>query len=141
MVQRVGQVHLVAGRTELGALVQRFQQRLLVERGPRLDELAVDRTQQGILAECKRIAWRIYQTVIGVAARAVDTGDGVAGRAGDARAGQRVVRIAAADPREKRSRDENGKPLMYAGTWPNTGIGRLNLDGSRGSCSACSPAT
>ena len=22
-------------------------------------------------------------------------------------------------------------------TWPNTGIGRLNLDGSRGSCSAC----
>ncbi len=25
----------------------------------------------------------------------------------------------------------------HAGTWPNTGIGRLNLDGSRGSCSAC----
>ena len=30
-----------------------------------------------------------------------------------------------------------GKPLFSAGTWPNTGIGRLNLDGSRGSCSAC----
>ncbi len=26
---------------------------------------------------------------------------------------------------------------LNAGTWPNTGIGRLNLDGSRGSCSAC----
>ena len=34
-------------------------------------------------------------------------------------------------------RDDNGRPLYDAGTWPNTGIGRLNLDGSRGSCSAC----
>ncbi|MCZ7648067.1 MAG: multiheme c-type cytochrome [Planctomycetota bacterium] len=35
------------------------------------------------------------------------------------------------------SRSEDGKPLFHAGTWPNTGIGRINLDGSRGSCSAC----
>jgi hypothetical protein len=34
-------------------------------------------------------------------------------------------------------RDDKGRPLLHAGTWPNTGIGRLNLDGSRGSCSAC----
>jgi predicted CxxxxCH...CXXCH cytochrome family protein len=34
-------------------------------------------------------------------------------------------------------RDDRGRPLFHAGTWPNTGIGRLNLDGSRGSCSAC----
>jgi hypothetical protein len=34
-------------------------------------------------------------------------------------------------------RDDNGKPRMDPATWPNTGIGRLNLDGSRGSCSAC----
>jgi hypothetical protein len=34
-------------------------------------------------------------------------------------------------------RDERGRPLLHAGTWPNTGIGRLNLDGSKGSCSAC----
>ena len=35
-------------------------------------------------------------------------------------------------------RDEkDGRPLYHKGTWPNTGIGRLNLDGSRGSCSAC----
>jgi len=33
--------------------------------------------------------------------------------------------------------NEDGKPLYNPGTWPNTGIGRLNLDGSRGSCSAC----
>ena len=29
----------------------------------------------------------------------------------------------------------DGRPL--AGTWPNVGIGRLNPDGSRGSCSSC----
>lgn len=34
-------------------------------------------------------------------------------------------------------KDQNGKPKFHASTWPNTGIGRLNLDGSRGSCSAC----
>jgi len=31
--------------------------------------------------------------------------------------------------------DKKGVPV--AGTWPNTGIGRINPDGSRGSCSAC----
>ncbi|MGD8362225.1 MAG: multiheme c-type cytochrome [Gemmatimonadota bacterium] len=35
------------------------------------------------------------------------------------------------------ARDENGRPLLDPGSWPNTGIGRLNLDGSRGSCTAC----
>ncbi len=34
-------------------------------------------------------------------------------------------------------KDPNGRPLFHTATWPNTGIGRLNLDGSRGSCSAC----
>jgi len=31
--------------------------------------------------------------------------------------------------------DEKGHPTPD--TWPNTGIGRINLDGSRGACSAC----
>ena len=35
------------------------------------------------------------------------------------------------------AKNADGKPLFHDGTWPNTGIGRLNLDGSRGSCSAC----
>jgi hypothetical protein len=30
-----------------------------------------------------------------------------------------------------------GAPALDAATWPNTGIGRINLDGSRGTCSAC----
>ncbi|MBI4717981.1 MAG: hydroxylamine oxidoreductase [Planctomycetes bacterium] len=37
----------------------------------------------------------------------------------------------------KVARHPDGRPLYHPGTWPNTGIGRLNLDGSRGSCSAC----
>ena len=38
---------------------------------------------------------------------------------------------------EKVARDNQGRPLLHPDTWPNTGIGRLNLDGSLGSCSAC----
>ncbi len=34
-------------------------------------------------------------------------------------------------------RNEDNQPLFTEASWPNTGIGRLNLDGSRGSCSAC----
>lgn len=34
-------------------------------------------------------------------------------------------------------KDKTGKPMLDPTTWPNTGIGRVNLDGSRGSCSAC----
>lgn len=34
-------------------------------------------------------------------------------------------------------RNDEGKPAYHPSTWPNTGIGRLNLDGSLGSCSAC----
>jgi len=34
-------------------------------------------------------------------------------------------------------KNQDGRPIFHASTWPNTGIGRLNLDGSRGSCSAC----
>lgn len=34
-------------------------------------------------------------------------------------------------------RDKDGRPQIDPSTWPNTGIGRVNLDGSSGSCSAC----
>lgn len=34
-------------------------------------------------------------------------------------------------------KDDRGIPKLDPKTWPNTGIGRLNLDGSKGSCSAC----
>jgi formate-dependent nitrite reductase cytochrome c552 subunit len=30
-----------------------------------------------------------------------------------------------------------GRPVIDADTWPNSGIGRLNPDGSKGSCHAC----
>ena len=48
-----------------------------------------------------------------------------AGKPTDADAVSRIVK------------DPNGRPLLHPGTWPNTGIGRINLDGSLGSCSAC----
>ncbi len=35
------------------------------------------------------------------------------------------------------ARDDEGRPIYHPDTWPNTGIGRINLDGSRGSCTAC----
>lgn len=35
------------------------------------------------------------------------------------------------------ARDADGKPILIPGSWPNTGIGRINLDGSLGSCAAC----
>jgi hypothetical protein len=41
------------------------------------------------------------------------------------------------DPDGAARRDKTGKPLLDPATWPNTGIGRVNLDGSRGACSAC----
>jgi len=31
----------------------------------------------------------------------------------------------------------SGKPLIDPNTWPNSGIGRLNADGSKGACHAC----
>ncbi len=34
-------------------------------------------------------------------------------------------------------KDDKGQPIFHDSTWPNTGIGRINLDGSLGSCSAC----
>jgi len=39
--------------------------------------------------------------------------------------------------RIKRDKDKYNRPVLTAASWPNTGIGRLNLDGSLGSCSAC----
>lgn len=32
---------------------------------------------------------------------------------------------------------EGGRPVIDSNTWPNSGIGRLNPDGSKGSCHAC----
>jgi hypothetical protein len=42
-----------------------------------------------------------------------------------------------ADAVAKVRKNENGQPKLHTSTWPNTGIGRINLDGSLGSCSAC----
>ena len=38
-------------------------------------------------------------------------------------------------------KDAVGAPMLDPATWPNSGIGRVNLDGSRGACSACNSRT
>ncbi len=35
------------------------------------------------------------------------------------------------------ARNEDGKPIIADATWPNSGIGRINPDGSNGNCAAC----
>jgi hypothetical protein len=34
-------------------------------------------------------------------------------------------------------KDEMGRPVIAADSWPNSGMGRLNPDGSKGTCHAC----
>lgn len=41
------------------------------------------------------------------------------------------------DALKRVKRDNEGRPVLTSASWPNTGIGRINLDGSLGSCSAC----
>jgi len=41
------------------------------------------------------------------------------------------------DVMSKIKKAANGRPVLTSESWPNTGIGRINLDGSLGSCSAC----
>jgi len=41
------------------------------------------------------------------------------------------------DEKGNTKKDENGVVMLDPKTWPNTGIGRVNLDGSKGSCAAC----
>ncbi|MBS2018901.1 MAG: hydroxylamine oxidoreductase [Deltaproteobacteria bacterium] len=43
----------------------------------------------------------------------------------------------ATDALARIKKDERGRPVIDPTTWPNTGIGRINLDGSLGSCTAC----
>jgi hydroxylamine dehydrogenase len=38
---------------------------------------------------------------------------------------------------ERVAHNDDSRPLFVDATWPNTGIGRLNFDGSLGSCTAC----
>lgn len=49
--------------------------------------------------------------------------------------GSTVAVVKNADGSVKKS--PAGAPVLDPSTWPNTGIGRINLDGSRGACSAC----
>ncbi len=63
--------------------------------------------------------------------------------------GWRQIDFRRSETRRERAADQSRRPRLrsrspttaarssHPDTWPNTGIGRLNLDGSQGSCSAC----
>ncbi len=91
VVQLQRQMHLVAGRTELRRLVKRLQESRLVKLRLGLDQLVVDPLQHRVLAERERIVQRLFDRVVGVAARAVDVRDRVADGAGDAALRRRVA--------------------------------------------------
>jgi len=48
-----------------------------------------------------------------------------------------IVKFKRDDKGEILHDEKSGKPLLDPDTWPNSGIGRLNPDGSKGSCHAC----
>ena len=86
-----GQRNLVAGGAELRRLHHGFQERLLVEFRLGLHQQVVDVLQRGIAAVGEGVMHWLVDGVFGVAARAIDVGDGVAGGAGDAGLGGGVI--------------------------------------------------
>ena len=93
VVECPGEMDLVAGRTELGRLVEVLEEGLLVQRGLGFDKLIVRPLQQCIVAVRERIVLGFLDGEVGVPLRAVDVRDRVAARAGDARLRSRVVHI------------------------------------------------
>ena len=93
VVQFLRQVDLVAGAAELGGLVQGLEERPLVQLGLGLDELMVDEAEHSGVRERERIVLGLLDRVVGVAARAVDVGDRMAGGAGDPGMSGRLVHI------------------------------------------------
>src|SRR5438309_11654941 len=80
-----GNTDLVARGAKLRALVQRFQEGLLVEIGLRLDQRLVDELKHAVRTERERIMDRFVDGIIGVAPRAIDMIDRVASGAGNPR--------------------------------------------------------
>ena len=70
---------------ELSGLMQRLQVGPLVKGRFRLDQLAVDKGEQGRVAQCKGIQVRLSDQELRVSSRAGDRFDGVAYGAGDPR--------------------------------------------------------
>ena len=93
VVQFLRQVDLVAGAAELGRRVQGLEEGPLVQLRLRLDQLLVDELEEGGVREGERVVLWLLDRVVGVAARAVDVGDRVAGRAGDPGVGGRLVDV------------------------------------------------
>ena len=84
MIHLLGNMHLVAQRTEFGAAMKRLQPGFLVKFRFGADQLVIDGLQQGRRAVGERIGRWVDYCVRSVAAHAVQFGDGMAGDAGNA---------------------------------------------------------
>ena len=82
--QFLGEVDLVAGGAELRVAVEVLEKGLLMHRRLGLHQLVVDPLEERIVALRKGIVNWFVDRVVGVAPRAVDVGDGMAGGASDA---------------------------------------------------------
>ncbi len=84
MIQLAWNADLVAGRAKLGRPHEWFEKCFLMKLRLRFDQLLVDVLQHAIRAVGEGVMDRFVDRVIGVAFGAVDVGDRVARRAGDA---------------------------------------------------------
>jgi len=134
VVQLLRQGDLVARRAELRGLVERLEERLLVEVRLGLHELLVDPLQGGALARGERVVRRLLQGVPAVAEGAVDVGHGVADGAGDAGVGRLVVDVVEVRVVERPAQERDR--VVAPGTPPRRlhvpVAGLRDLAGSRG---------
>ena len=93
LVQRLRQMHLVARAAKFRGPVQGFHEGAFVEGGFAFDQHTVDPGQKRDLGERERIVLRRGDDVVGIATRAAQVLDGMAGNTGNARIRGRVVLV------------------------------------------------
>ena len=113
VIQILRDADLVAGGAKLGLFVQRLEKRLLVKVRLGLDQLLVQVLKKRVRAEGKRIVNRLFDGVVGIAPCAVHMSDGMAGGAGDARLGRRMIHVVKFGVIE--SSAEKGHDIMATG--------------------------
>ena len=93
LIQCVGQMNFMTGRTELRTLVKILQECLFMECRLRLDELMIDPLEHGIVAESKWVVQWFLDRVISVPSCGIHIGDRMANRTGNSSLRRRMLDI------------------------------------------------
>src|SRR5690349_9288840 len=93
VVQLPRDADLMASGAELGGAHERFEEGFLVKLGLSLDQLLIDVLQQTIGAVGERVVDRLVNGIVCIASGGVDVRDRVAGGAGDAGLGGRMIDV------------------------------------------------